>query len=49
MTLDEIVTMVNMALGTAGVSVCRAGDVSGEGTITVEEIVQAVNKVLLGC
>lgn len=48
-TIDEIVTMVNVALGSADVSVCLAGDASGDGTITVEEIIAAVNKALGGC
>ncbi len=49
MTIDEIVTMVNIALGSVDVSMCLAGDANSDGTITVEEIIQAVNKALLGC
>jgi hypothetical protein len=48
-TVDEIVTMVNIALGQAAVSTCAAGDPSGDGQITVDEILQAVNNALNGC
>jgi len=48
-TVDEIVTMVNIALGEANVSTCLAGDPSGDGSITVDEILQAVNNALIGC
>ncbi len=48
-TIEEIITMVNVALGTADVSVCLAGDANGDGEITVEEIIGAVNKALGGC
>jgi hypothetical protein len=48
-TVDELVTMVNIALGTAGIAQCPAGDSSGEGLITVDEILTAVNNALNGC
>lgn len=48
-TVDEIITMVNVALGSAQVASCPAGDTSGDGEITVDEIVAAVNKALQGC
>jgi len=48
-TVDEIVTMVNIALGAAPVDVCSAGDADGNGTITVDEILAAVNNVMGGC
>lgn len=48
-TIDEIVTMVNIALGSAGTSICTAGDANGDGEITVDEIIRAVNKALMGC
>ena len=40
--------MVDIALGDHG-PVCVAGDVSGDGHITVEEIVAALNRALGGC
>ena len=48
-TVDEIVKMVNIALGGLNVSECPAGDRDDSGTITVDEIVQAVNNALVGC
>ena len=48
-SVDEIIVMVNVALGTEPVANCTAGDVNGDGQITVDEIIAAVNAVLLGC
>ena len=48
-TIDELLTMVNIALGTAAVSDCLAGDGNQDGAITVEEILTAVNNALNGC
>ena len=48
-TVDEIIKMVNIALGTIDLSECAAADGSGDGAVTVDEIVQAVNKALTGC
>jgi hypothetical protein len=48
-TVNELVSMVNIALETAPVSQCRNGDSNGDGGITVAEIVTAVTKALNGC
>jgi len=48
-TVDEILTMVNIALGNADVSDCDSGDVNNDGQITVDEILTAVNAALSGC
>ena len=48
-TVNELIQMVNIALGTADVSTCRAGDANGDGEITVNEIVAGVNNALNGC
>ncbi|MFQ5666633.1 MAG: hypothetical protein ACE5I7_09400 [Candidatus Binatia bacterium] len=48
-TVNELITMVNVALGTADVSACTAGDANGDGQITVNEIVSGVNNALNGC
>ena len=48
-TVDEIVTMANIALGIDSVSRCQAGDVDHDGRITVSEIITAVNAALNGC
>jgi hypothetical protein len=48
-TIDEILTMVNIALGNALPATCVAGDANGDGQITVDEILAAVNNSLNGC
>lgn len=48
-TVNEILTLVNIALGDADVSSCVAGDANHDGKITVDEILTAVNNALNGC
>ena len=48
-TVDEILTMVNIALGNTPVTACEAGDANHDGEITVDEILTAVNNALNGC
>jgi len=48
-TADEILTMVSIALRNARVHNCLAGDVNGDGMITVDEILTAVSHALNGC
>ncbi len=48
-TVDEILSMVNIALGNSPVSVCTAGDTDNDGHITVDEVVAAVDRALNGC
>lgn len=48
-TVDEIVLMVNIALGLQTSSACPAGDHNADGSVTVDEIILAVNKALSGC
>ena len=48
-TIDELITMVNIALGDAPLSACPAGDADGRGDITIDEIIAAVNNALAGC
>ena len=48
-TVTELVTLVNIALGTANVSACMAGDANGDGAITINEVIIAVNAGLSGC
>lgn len=45
-TVDDIVTMVNVALGDADVTSCVAGDSNEDGAITVDEVLAAVNNAL---
>ena len=48
-TVNEIITMMNIALGNADVSGCQAGDLGGDGQITVDEIITGINNALGGC
>jgi cell division septation protein DedD len=48
-TVAEIITLVNVAIGNADPTTCPAGDRNHDGQITVNEIVQAVNAALNGC
>ena len=42
-TINEIITCVNIALGTAAVSTCSACDSNHDGQVEINEIIQAVN------
>ena len=48
-TVNELILMVNVALGNAQPSVCLPGDPDSSGDITINEIVAAVNRALNGC
>jgi ELWxxDGT repeat protein len=44
--IDDLVAMVNVALGSVRLSACVSGDRNGDGQITVDEITGAVSAVL---
>src|SRR6185295_2417797 len=48
-TVDDLVGMVDVALGTAPLSSCAAGDIDHDGEIHVDEILAAVRVALIGC
>jgi hypothetical protein len=48
-TVDELLLMVNVALGTAAPQDCLRGDANADGAITVDEILTAVQRALDGC
>jgi hypothetical protein len=48
-TIDEILTMVNIALGNTPATACDAGDANQDGQVTIDEILTAVNNALNGC
>ena len=48
-SVDELLVLVNIALGNAPVSRCAPGDRDGSGDITIDEILSAVNRALNGC
>jgi plastocyanin len=47
--VDDLLTMVSIAVGIADVSTCSVGDANGDGQITIEEILTAVNNALGSC
>jgi len=48
-TINELISMVNIALGDAPLSECPAGDADHNGEITIDEILRAVNNALGSC
>ncbi len=48
-TIDELIAGVDIALGIAPVSGCRAADLSGEGRVGIDELVRAVQAALMAC
>jgi len=48
-TVEEIVLMVNIALGTLSLEECGIADIDDSGDVTVEEIIRAVNNALSTC
>ncbi|HVM95074.1 MAG TPA: hypothetical protein VMT89_01740 [Candidatus Acidoferrales bacterium] len=48
-TIDELISGVNIALGTTDLSVCPAFDSNGDGEVTIDEVLTAVNSALNGC
>lgn len=48
-TVDEIITGVNIALGTTSIAGCLAFDNNADGQVTVDEIVNGVTNALTGC
>jgi len=48
-TVDELLTAVNIALGISPVEQCPAFDVNGDGAVTVNEILAGVTNALNGC
>ena len=47
--VHELVTMVNIALGTEDIAACPAGDGNHDGQITISDIITAVTHALCGC
>lgn len=48
-TVDDLLTMINIALGDVNVSTCLPGDADNNKTITIDEILTAVHNALAGC
>jgi uncharacterized protein DUF1566 len=47
--INDLITMVNIALGTGDLAACPAGDADNSHTITINEIIAAVHNALSGC
>lgn len=47
--VNELITGVNIALATASVSTCPVFDANGDGQVTIDEILRAVNNALSSC
>jgi hypothetical protein len=48
-SIGELVTGINIALGSAALAVCRAIDRAGDGEVTVDDLVAAIGDALDGC
>ncbi len=48
-TVDELITGVNIALGTLSIDACSALDENRDGTVEINELVAAVASALAGC
>jgi hypothetical protein len=48
-TIDELLSGINIALGEADIASCRPFDPNVDDRVTVEEVVAAVNSALVGC
>jgi hypothetical protein len=48
-TVDELLSGVNIALGNRGLEACAVFDADGDGEVSVNELIRAVNRALAGC
>jgi len=48
-SIDELVTLVKIALGASSASACGSADADGDRRVTIDEIVAAVKNALDGC
>jgi len=48
-TVDELITLVNIALGDTGLETCSSADGNADGVLAIDELVTAVNQALYGC
>jgi len=48
-TVNELIRGVNIALGNADISTCPAFDRNGDGMVSINELIAAVNAALDGC
>lgn len=48
-TVGEVITAVNIALGLAEAGTCKAADRDGDGRVAIDELIRAVRSALDGC
>ena len=48
-SVDEVLTAVNIALGNVAASACPLADINGDQQILVDELLAAINNLLNGC
>ncbi|HSP96959.1 MAG TPA: penicillin acylase family protein, partial [Candidatus Dormibacteraeota bacterium] len=48
-SIDELITGVNIALGSSAVDVCAPLDLNGDGVVAINELITAVNRALGTC
>jgi hypothetical protein len=48
-SVNELIEIINIALGGANLDQCRAGDPDGSGTITITDLLRAVRSLIEGC
>jgi hypothetical protein len=48
-TVSEVVTLLNIALGSADFERCRPGDADYNGVIEIGDLLRAVNNLINGC
>lgn len=48
-SIDELLTLVTIALDSAPLERCQGADVGGDGRVTVDDLLRAVNHALDGC
>jgi len=48
-TVDEVITMVNVALANVPIAACDNGDTDSNGLLTIDEILMAVGRTLTSC
>ncbi len=47
--VSEVITVVNISLGKSSLASCVSGDPSGDGAVTIDELLRAVDRALNGC
>jgi hypothetical protein len=48
-SIDEAVFATRIALGLAAVADCESADLNGNGFVTIEELIETVRALLVGC